>query len=218
MLRTLVVALLLANAAYFAWANGYLRAQGLAPQQDNEPQRLAQQIQPEGLRVLTAEESRRSSAAAAPSATPVCLQTGMLDVPQVAQVRAAATSALPAGSWSLEAATVPARWILYMGKYPDAEAVERKKAELRNRQVSFQALDNPTLEPGLSLGSFASEAAASEALALLGQRGIRTARVVQERSEATGQRLHLPEVTEALRPKLDALRPALAGQLLQACG
>lgn len=220
MLRWLVLLLLLANGAYFAWSQGFLRAQGLGPLQEGEPQRLAQQIKPEAVRILSADETRRIAASSSntPAEAPSCLQTGVLDEAHAARVRTVATDVLPQGSWSLDAAVVPARWILYMGKYPDEQAVEKKKAELRNRRVSFQALDNAALEPGLSLGSFASEAAASEALAELGQRGIRTARVVQERPEKPGQRLRLPALDDGQRAKLEALRPALAGQLLQACG
>ena len=217
MLRFLVLLLLLANGAYFAWSQGYLRAQGLGPLLEGEPQRLAQQIQPEAVHLLTPEETRRGRASALADA-PTCLQTGVLDEAHAAQVRAVAADVLPQGSWSLDPAVVPARWILYMGKYPDAEAVEKKKAELRNRRVSFQALDNAALEPGLSLGSFASEAAANEALGELALRGIRTARVLQDRAEMPGQRLRLPALDDVQRGKLEALRPALAGQLLQACG
>ena len=217
MLRFLVLVLLLANGAYFAWSQGFLRTQGLGPLQESEPQRLAQQIQPEAVRILSPEETRRGRASA-PADAPSCLQTGVLDEAHAAQVRAVATDVLPQGSWSLDPAVVPARWILYMGKYPDEQAVEKKKAELRNRRVSFQALDNAALEPGLSLGSFASEAAANEALGELALRGIRTARVLQERAEMPGQRLRLPALDDAQRGKLEALRPALAGQLLQACG
>ena len=217
MLRFLVLVLLLANGAYFAWSQGFLRAQGLGPLQEGEPQRLAQQIQPEAVRILSTDEALRT-VAKAPAEPPSCLQSGVLDAAHAAQVRAVATDVLPQGSWSLDPAVVPARWILYMGKYPDEQAVEKKKAELRNRRVSFQALDNAALEPGLSLGSFASEAAANEALGELALRGIRTARVVQERAEMPGQRLRLPALDDAQRGKLEALRPALAGQLLQACG
>ena len=217
MLRFLVLVLLLANGAYFAWSQGFLRTQGLGPLQEGEPQRLAQQIQPEAVRILTPEETRRGRASA-PADAPSCLQTGVLDEAHAAQVRAVATDVLPQGSWSLDPAVVPARWILYMGKYPDEQAVEKKKAELRNRRVSFQALDNAALEPGLSLGSFASEAAANEALGELALRGIRTARVLQERAEMPGQRLRLPVLDDGQRGRLEALRPALAGQLLQACG
>ena len=73
MLRLAVLVLLLANAAYFAWAQHLLAPWGIAPAQQSEPQRLAQQIKPQAIRVLTAEEARRPDAttpAATPATTP----------------------------------------------------------------------------------------------------------------------------------------------------
>ena len=102
-----------------------------------------------------------------------------------------------------------------MGQYPDNEVLEKKKAELRTRRVSFQALNNPALQPGLSLGSYPTQEQADQALADLGTRGIRTARVLQERPAITGQRMRLPAVDEALRGRLHGLKPALGP--LEAC-
>jgi hypothetical protein len=68
-----------------------------------------------------------------------------------------------------------------MGKYADAEHVTRKKGELRQIGVAFEPLSNASLEPGLSLGGFASQADANAQLEKLATRGVRTAKVVQER-------------------------------------
>lgn len=59
MLRALALALLLANAGYFAWTRGLLADYGLAPAAQSEPQRLTQQIRPEAMRLLTPEEARQ---------------------------------------------------------------------------------------------------------------------------------------------------------------
>jgi hypothetical protein len=59
MLRALLLALLLANAGYFAWTRGLLAAYGFAPAAQSEPQRLTQQIRPEAMRLLTLEEARQ---------------------------------------------------------------------------------------------------------------------------------------------------------------
>jgi hypothetical protein len=59
MLRSLVLALLLANAGYFAWTRGWLADYGFAPAVQSEPQRLTQQIRPEAMRLLTLEEARQ---------------------------------------------------------------------------------------------------------------------------------------------------------------
>lgn len=216
MLRLVALILLLANAGYFAWSQHLLAPWGIAPAQQSEPQRMGQQIKPQSLRLLGAEEARRIEGAAPPARAVECLQAGPLDDSQSASLRQA-LEPWPAGSWSLEPAAEPARWIVYMGKYATAENVARKKAELRQLGVSFEPLADPALEPGLSLGGHASEAEANRQAESLAQRGVRTARVVQERAEVRGQLLKLPAVDEALRPRLDELKAGLGGKSLRAC-
>jgi hypothetical protein len=97
------------------------------------------------------------------------------------------------------------------------ENLSRKKAELRQLGVSFESPAEPSLEPGLSLGSFPSQAAATQQLEALAQRGVHTAKVVQERTETRGQLLKLRVVDEALRTRADELRPALGGKTLRPC-
>lgn len=63
MLRMLVLALLLLNGVYFAWSHDLLRTLGFAPAQQTEPQRLGQQIRPEALRLLSAQELHQAEAA-----------------------------------------------------------------------------------------------------------------------------------------------------------
>jgi len=217
MLRLIVLLLLLANGAFYAWAQGLLLPWGLGPLQQAEPQRLQQQIRPEAVRILQTDDLRRveSQLAQAPRA-PECLQAAMLDEAQIGVLRATLES-WPAGSWSIEPIVEPARWIVYMGRYAGVEQVARKRAELRQLGISFEALANPELEPGLSLGGHPTEAAANQQLQSLAERGVRTARVVQERPEQRGQRLLLPAVDDNLRPRLDELRPVLATRPLRPC-
>jgi len=51
-LRLLVLPLILANSGYFVSSQGLLAAYGLAPARQAEPERLAQQILPEAMRLL----------------------------------------------------------------------------------------------------------------------------------------------------------------------
>lgn len=219
MLRLLVLALVLANALYYAWAHGLLAAYGFAPTTQSEPQRLAQQLRPDMLRQLTALEVRQLEAAPAPApAIPTeCLQAGLFTDAQTAALRSRLQSSLPAASWVLESAIEPARWMVYMGKYAGVEAVTRKKGELRQLSVSFEPLNNPALEPGLSLGTFASQADADAELARIAKRGVRTAKVIASVVESRGQKLKLAQVDAALRTQLDAIKPELAGKPLQPC-
>ena len=218
MLRFLVLLLLLANGAYFAWTHGHLAVLGLAPSTQSEPQRMQAQLKPEALRVLSATEAKRveALAAAPPPKAPECLQSALLNDQLTASARTALAN-LPAGSYSVQPAVEPARWIVYMGKYPNAEALAKKKAELREINVAYESLRNPALELGISLGSFTNSAQANEALTQLTRRGVRTARVTQESAEQRGQRIVLPAVDETLRPQLDTLRGLLGNAGLIAC-
>ena len=216
MLRLVALLLVLANAAWFAWSQGLLLPWGIGPAQQSEPQRIGQQIRPEAVRVLKTDEARRIETAASTVARPPeCLQV-MLDEAQSQPARSV-LEGWPLASWTIESTTEPARWIVYMGKYLTVDLVNRKKAELRQLGISFEPLSNPALEPGLSLGGHATEESAKKQLDALAERGVRTARVVQERAEVKGQRLQLPAVDDALRPRLDELKPALAGKALRPC-
>lgn len=237
MLRLAVIALLLANAGYYAYTQGWLRSAGLVTPEQAEPQRLQQQIRPETLKVLRAQgatnnptpppapaaapaavtaASAPAPTAAAPADAGECLQAGVFDDKQAAALRNAA-AALPAGSWSLEPTPINGRWMIYMGRFDDQDTLDKKRAELRARKVDFDRAGG-TLEPGLSLGRFSTEEAAQRGLTALNAQGVRTARVVQERQAATGFILKLPAVTDAQRQQwLATLRPAMAGKTLGSC-
>ena len=237
MLRLAVIALLLANAGYYAYTQGWLRSAGLVTPEQAEPQRLQQQIRPETLKVLRAQGATNNptpppAPAAAPAAdtaasTPApttaapadageCLQAGVFDDKQAVALRTAA-AALPAGSWSLEPTPITGRWMIYMGRFDDQDTLDKKRAELRARKVDFDRAGG-TLELGLSLGRFYTEEAAQRGLTALNAQGVRTARVIQERQAATGFILKLPAVTDAQRQRwLATLRPAMAGKTLGSC-
>ena len=227
MLRLVVLALVLVNAGYYAYRQGMLAAYGWAPATQAEPQRLAQQIKPDMLRILNLQDSAQAesapllpqSAASASSAASAleCLQVGIFNEEQTMVLRDKLVSTLPPGSWVIESALVPARWLVYMGKYNTGESVLKKKAELRGLGVSSEALDNSALEPGLSLGSFKTQPEAEAELARIARKGVKTAKVLQERAEQRGQRLKLPAVNAALRSQLDAIKPQLAGKALVVC-
>lgn len=247
MLRWAVILLVLANAGYFAWTQGYLDGLGMAPVNQREPQRLAQQVKPEALRLLNgpkgqpADEPAPEAVPATPPAplpeappTPpappiaaapqsegprACWQTAGFTEPQTELLRAElALLGLTAGSWQLTETRSSGRWIVYMGRYDNAEQLERKKAELRGLGVQFRELSANGLAPGLALGTYSTEAAARQALQQAEQAGVRTARVAQERAESVSYALRLPAITDAQRAAVDGLREAMAGKALRRCG
>ncbi len=180
MLRIALLILLLANAGYFAWSQGALTSLGWAPQQHNEPERLQQQLRPEALQLKPPAAvanapvaSAPAPAAPAPAETPPaqdgpaqCLQAGIFDDDASDTLRRALVLQFPEGSWKLDAITQPGRWMVYMGKFADNQALEKKRAELVARKLDHDRAGG-ALEPGLSLGRFSSEEAATRELTQL---------------------------------------------------
>ena len=171
--------------------------------------------------VAAAPTPAPAASAPAPATPPqrtVCLQAGSYDEQQMQTLRIAAQSALPANSWKFDPTPVPGRWMVYIGKLPDDDAVAKKRSELKNLQIDY---DRPgtAFEPGLSLGRFSTDEAAQRALSQLTSKGVRTAKVVVERKETNVYTLRLPTADDALRAKAEGqLRTALLGKPLKHCG
>ena len=241
MLRLFVLIMLVANGAYFAWSHDMLASWGLGIAAQSEPQRLEQQIEPQRIQILksadAAAASNKAAVASNTSASPVtpasssaapalpaevktasmCLQAGVFNDKQSTALKQALAANLPAGTWRMDTTTLPARWIVYMGKYPDHKARDLKKSQLIKINVSFEALTELSLEPGLSLGRHDNQEAANRALNQLFKQGVRTARVLQEQPGQTGFQLVLPSVDAVLRAKLTAMQTQFAGKPLLPC-
>jgi hypothetical protein len=174
MLRLIVVLLLMANAAFYAWHRGWLDAVlGTTTQGQQDPQRRSQQVNPERLIVVgaqaldpdsafpasaadaarpvapstTAEASSQAPAAssAPPQIDARCLEAGPFTVDESRQATAQMARVLPKGAWTTQAVAVPGLWLIYMGPYPDAETLERKQAELRRiKPLSFEEVRSPS--------------------------------------------------------------------------
>ena len=154
----------------------------------------------------------------APAAPPaLCLQAGPFDEDQAKTLRSALRNQeLPWDSYELRTQEIAGRWMVYLGKFPSQEVLVQRRNELRGRGVDTDRAGG-ALEPGLSLGRFSTEEAATRELTRILRAGVRGARVVQERAASTVYSLQLPAVTSALQPKIKALEPALAGKPLRPC-
>lgn len=227
MLRLVAIALLLANAAYFAWTQGYLAGLGLAPIQQSEPERLNAQIEPGTLRLLNGPRAEAEELAqateAAPSGSPEvapatsCWQASGFTAPQADALRAAlGSTGLNEALWQFSEAKSSGRWIVYMGRYND-EQMEKKKGELRELKIDFREVNLPSTGPGLALGTFSSEESVQQALKDVTKKGVRTARVALERPENVSWTLRLPAITDEQRTSIESLGESLAGKKLQPC-
>jgi len=216
MLRAVVIALVLANAAFFAWTQGWLdNVVGVRSIGDREPERLLRQIRPETIRIIPTP-----TVVAAPP--PACLEAGPFAPAEIAAAEAALRAALPnatAGTWVSLKTELPGAWIVYMGKYPNRELLVRKQEELARRTVTSEEVNSPAaLDPGLSLGRFEERADADRALTEFTRQGIRTAKVVELTAPASSFRLRVERAGAALAAQLAEVKAdGLFGKPFAAC-
>jgi hypothetical protein len=222
MLRLLVAALLVANLVFWGWHFAPVaQALGLVgAEPGREPERLQRQVHPERIQLLSAtgaplavvepaaSPTATTTAPAAPAsaaAVPLCLEAGPLtDSAANTALRELAQAGVPAGSWVDSRRELPGRWIIYMGRYPERETLQRKIEEVQRLNLSFTELKSPSdLAPGLALGEFGTQADAQTRLDKL--RGVRTARVVQLPSPGGEHRIRIDRVPGAAADKLAAL-------------
>ena len=214
MLRALVAALLLANAAVFAWSHGWLGDTGGAHAGGAEAAaRQARQIRPQSVVILSPTSARAAAAALA------CLEAGPFNAVQLAAAEGVLQPLLPSGSWTDVRTERPPVWIVYMGKYETPELMTRKQAEVGRTRIEFEELrDAPDLEPGLALGGrFDSRDAAERALAQYAQRGLRSARVVELVPASTSHMLRIEKAGSAVLAQATALRSDALGNGFVAC-
>jgi hypothetical protein len=126
MLRTLVLLLLLANLLFLGWARGWFEPGWPAPRAaEREPGRLAEQVRPELIQVLSPAAASAAVAAARAGAV-VCLEAGPYDAAGVAAAEAQLLAAgLSEGGWERLPAPPPSRqlWL----RVPRADAVQQAR-------------------------------------------------------------------------------------------
>lgn len=217
MLRALVVILLLANAAFFAWTQGWLDSVvGARAVGDRDTQRLARQVRPDSVRVLPAQEPPR------PKPVTRCLEAGPLDATGVIAAEAAiaaspAASAL-AGRWSRLSTETPGAWIIAVGRAAPHEAQLKKLAELKRLDIAVEAVKAASgTDETLSIGQFDNLAAAKAALEQFAARGVHTGRVVEISPASEVTQLRVDNATPPEATALEALPAGAAGKGFVTC-
>ena len=191
------------------------------PEQEAKPEGKDGKAEAADLAVKEAKEAKEAKEkelkeAKAAKEPETCYQAGNIEESQADSIRRALASKAK-GDWELVPSHQNGRWMVYMGKFPDAEFLDRKRGELRLMNIDFDRAGG-NLEPGLSLGRFSTEEAAQRQLATFARQGVRTARVVQERPEVTTYALRLPKATATFRNDVALLvGKNLLPRALQAC-
>lgn len=221
MLRLLVLLLLVANLAFFAWMQGWLGGDAaVAPSPRGEVEAEKVVVLPrhpiaalEAAATAPSEPADRTDQAAA-----ICIEAGPFNDDEFAEVERRVRAALPTLAWATVTRASPAQWAVYMGPFTSEELLDRKQDELRRMaDVQFEVLRSPaSLSPGISLGRHEQEAAAQAALTQFRQRGIRTARVVQLRTAIERRLMRVAEADSKAQLALSGL-DLPRGQTFTAC-
>ena len=215
--------LVLVNLLLFAWQQGTF---GHFAERGREPARVARQIEPERIRVLTEEEVQTLRERARPPATSAldpataqaCVEFGDFAPSEAARAEQALT-ALAGARVSARAIEGPGWFMVYLPSHSSAAEAERRAAELRQLGVrDLQVLsENAPLKFGISLGSFRDQNAAKAQVAALEKLGVKGVRMSDRASTITLTRFQLRDLDAAEAQQLAALRAEFPAQSVRPC-
>jgi hypothetical protein len=238
MLRLAVLVLLLANLGYYAWTAGHLSGLVSVSPTQREPERLERQVRPDIVQFNGSRPPAPSPAAVPappvePAASPVsaapasaapavaalaCLEIGPYTESEYAAVQAVFTDALRGADWAARREERGGVFLIYLGKYPNRDALLRRQEELRSAGIRSEEIrSSPELEPGLSLGRFTSRESAESRALELADRGVRAARVITITAAAVRVQVRVPAASAELQSRLEALAPRLQGRRASPC-
>lgn len=149
MLRLFVLLLFVANLVFYVWTQGALDAVvGFSPDGVHEPQRLASEVHPERVQVLSASASAPDSTER-PASAPEPAASGSASGPAAANAAQASAPAAAASVGASEvAAVVESRVCLEAGPYTSAERAQiepRLRSALMAGTWEIRAAERPGL-------------------------------------------------------------------------
>jgi hypothetical protein len=235
-MKALFLLLVLLNLALFAWQRGWL---GTVVEAGHEPARLARQINPERVRVLTpqavealtkAGKSASNERPAAPvpptaaAAAPAplagnCLQLGDFEGEAIARARSRLDAVAPGARLTVRTVAVPGWYLVFLPPLKTRADAERQIAELRQRGLSDIALigEGSSLRNGVALGSFRDPQLAARRRAEVEAAGAKGARVSERPTSVEAARFEVRGIDAAQAQALTELQKEFEGSRLEAC-
>jgi hypothetical protein len=212
-MRILLALLVVANLAFFA----YTRLDGAG---GGEGARLAQQVQPDLIRLLTPQQVATLGPAKVAALADVCLEWG----PFSDGDRARALAELePAGLGRLltqkRVENATAYWV-FVPRLASKAATEKRAAELRAAGIKdLVVIDSGPQRLAISLGVFRTEEAATAYVAELGRLGIADARAAPRQQVVVQTQLVIRDPAATVVARVKTLQPAYPGSeiMIGAC-
>ncbi len=226
MLKLIFALLLVANAALFAYGEGYL---GQFSGNEHEPARLHRQQNVDKLQLISAGKAESAVAALAPPppvprdepATTACLEVGNFALDEARKFENR-LSPLELGDRQQRrnvAEQEVSSFIVHIPPQASRAAAEKKADELRELGVTnfFILNDSSPLKWGISLGVFRTEAAAQAQLAALVKQGVQSARVAPRYASSKQVYFQFRNISEDAKARIEKIAAKFQEQETRSC-
>ena len=228
-MRTLFLLLLAVSLGFFAWTHFFA-----APDPAIDLQPLAQQVQPEKLRIVQESELAKVPPPAAPKPKPAapplpapppepaplaCLEWGSFS-PADAVRAAQRLEPLALGARLAQyRGEETAGWWVYIPPQANRAAAQKKAVELKKLGVDeyFVVQEEGRQRWAVSLGVFSTEDAAKARLEALRARGVKSAAVGQRETRVPKLWFQVRAVEPALHTRLQGIAKEFEGATLHGC-
>lgn len=232
MFKFLFFCLLLANGALFAYHRGYF--ENTLPE-GREPARLANQLNADKVKLITASAAAAAVAAsAAPTPVPepdwpivvkksndvvTCAEIGNFEPADAKRFETRLASLALGERMARLTVQEVARHMVYIPPLGGKDAAEKKAAELRRMGITdfYIIQDGQTLRWGISLGIFKTEEAARAHLASMNQKGVRSARLGLQNATSNKVAFKVRQLDAATKASLDLIKADFPAQEVRAC-
>ena len=219
-MRTLFLALLLANIAFYAWSRHFS-----GPDAAVDPAPLSRQIEPEKLKILGPGEAAaraKPSASPAPRAAPAtlaCLEWGSFTLADAPRAESALAPLGLGARLSKRQTAELAGWWVFIPPQGSRQAAAKKAGELKSLGVTdyFVVQDESAHRWSLSLGVFRNEEAAQARLTALRRQGVRSAEAAPRETVVPKVWLQVHDLDLALETTLRQIASQMEGSELKSC-
>ncbi|MDP2795567.1 MAG: SPOR domain-containing protein [Sulfurisoma sp.] len=211
--RAAFLLLVFANLAFFAWAQGYFG--GSNP--GREPQRLANQLAADNLRIVSTTPAGGKGDTATKPAEGACRLVTGLPPGDVDAFKAALAG--QASSVDIKPVEESSSYWVHIPPQANKAAAEKKAGELKGLGVKdfYIVPDEGATRYAISLGLFKSNDAANEFLRVLGARGVKSARIDVREAAPQPVRAIVKGSAEILNKRLPDLLAKLPGAAAVEC-
>ncbi len=215
--------LVLVNVALFAWQQGVF---GRYDDGGREPERVARQVEPERIRVLTEKEvqtlrerAKQASGALELNAAQACVEFGDFSAGEAVRAEKALAALGAVVKVSSAPVEAPGWYVVYLPPFKTLAEAERRADELRKLGIKDMMVMNESsaMKFAISLGSFRDPNAAKAHLAALEKTGIKGVRIADRPSTLTLTRFQLRDLDAAAAQQLATLRGEFPAQSVRGC-